>query len=74
MITLDDLRLRRDTPTDTLANLKVDAIVPQAAAVMTLIRHAWDDPKFLGQPEFIAQSRFIGQSQFNRGAQKHNFG
>ena len=52
MATLEDLRPRRDTPADTLANLKLDAIVPQADAVLSLIRHAWDDPKFLGQPEF----------------------
>ncbi|MDB5324805.1 MAG: putative rane protein [Phycisphaerales bacterium] len=52
MATLEDLRPRRDTPADTLANLKLDAIVPQANAVVTLLCKAWEDPKFLGQPEF----------------------
>lgn len=52
LATLEDLRPRRDTPADTLANLKIDHIVPQANAVAVLVRKAWEDPKFLGQPEF----------------------
>ena len=62
LATLEDLRSRRDTPTDTLANLNVNAIVPQADAVITLVRRAWDDPKFLGQPEFRRNTNdFEGQ-------------
>ncbi|MBC7782483.1 MAG: ABC transporter permease [Burkholderiales bacterium] len=52
MATLEDLRPRRDTPADTLANLRLDSIKLQAAAVLDLLRQAWDDPKFLGQPEY----------------------
>lgn len=46
MITLDDLRLRRDTPADTLANLNLDAIAPQLDAVVKLFDRAWRDPAF----------------------------
>ena len=62
LVTLDDLRLRRDTPTDTVDHLKVDAILPQITAVQTLLRKAWDDPKFKGQPELKWQrTSFAGQ-------------
>jgi ABC-type antimicrobial peptide transport system permease subunit len=62
MVTLDDLRLRRDTPTDLLANLKVDKIVAQLEAVQTVLWHAWDDPKFIGQPDLKWQrTGFTGQ-------------
>src|SRR5207253_9918320 len=58
MITLDDLRLRRDTPNDTLANLNVDAILPQLQALRDLFFHACGDPKFHGPVELnrLAQS------------------
>ncbi|MGN6725254.1 MAG: ABC transporter permease, partial [Tepidisphaeraceae bacterium] len=52
MATLEDLRPRRDTPLDTLDRLDVPAILPQAAALHTLLTHAFDAPDFLGQPEF----------------------
>lgn len=62
LATLEDLRPRRDTPADTLANLNLDGIVPQANAVITLLRKAWEDPKFLGQPEFRRNTNdFEGQ-------------
>ncbi|HEX8323079.1 MAG TPA: ABC transporter permease [Tepidisphaeraceae bacterium] len=62
LATLEDLRPRRDTPLDTLAKLSVDAILPQANAVATLVRHAWEDPKFVGQPEFRRNTNdFQGQ-------------
>jgi hypothetical protein len=62
MITLDDLRLRRDTPTDTLANLNVDAILPQLDATYEVLRHAWNDPNFRGQPDYKWQrTQFTGQ-------------
>jgi ABC-type lipoprotein release transport system permease subunit len=51
MITLDDLRLRRDTPNDTLANLNLPAVLPQLAGVRELFFHAWNDPKFRGPAE-----------------------
>ncbi|MBA2706500.1 MAG: hypothetical protein H0U59_01675, partial [Gemmatimonadaceae bacterium] len=51
MITLDDLRRRRDTPTDTLANLNVDALWPQLVATRSLLGRAWNDPKFVAQPD-----------------------
>jgi ABC-type lipoprotein release transport system permease subunit len=47
MITLDDLRLRRDTPTDTLERLKIDRIIPQLNGVCELFRKAWNDPQFV---------------------------
>src|SRR5258708_38125807 len=48
MNTLDDMRSRRDTPTDTLSNLDIDAIVPQLKGVRELFWHAWNDPRFRG--------------------------
>jgi len=55
MMTLDDLRLRRDTPADTLANLSVDkvrnVILPQLEAIEAIFRPALADPKFVGQVE-----------------------
>ncbi len=42
LMTLDDLRLRRDTPSDTLANLNLASIVPQVSATREVIRHAWN--------------------------------
>src|SRR5206468_798820 len=51
MMTLDDLRLRRDTPADTLDQLDPGAIVPQLEAVRVLFRQAWNDPKFKGPVE-----------------------
>jgi ABC-type lipoprotein release transport system permease subunit len=51
MITLDDLRLRRDTPADALASIDVRPILPQLSAVTELFSHAWNDPKFRGPTE-----------------------
>ena len=51
MITLDDLRLRRDTPNDTADRIHLDAILPQVQGVRDLFAHAWNDPKFRGPTE-----------------------
>lgn len=51
MMTLDDLRSRRDTPLDTVERINVNAIVRQGQALATVLRQAWDDPKFKGPPE-----------------------
>ncbi len=51
IITLDDLRLRRDTPNDTLDRLNVDRIIPQVIATRSLLFRAWNDPSFRGPPE-----------------------
>ncbi len=62
MTTLEDYRPRRDTPNDTLANLNVPVVAAQAVAVHTLMRVAWDDPKFLGGPEYRRNTNeFQGQ-------------
>jgi len=63
MVTLDDLRLKRDTPADTLdlagngeivsPNLKV--IEPQLDAVQQLFWHAWSGPRFETLPRFSLQ-------------------
>jgi hypothetical protein len=62
MVTLNDLRLRRDTPNDTLASINVDAIIPQLQAVHDLFATAQRDPKFHG-PEQLKQLNvdFTGQ-------------
>ncbi len=51
LVTLNDLRLRRDTPTDTLDRVNVQAILPQLHAVRELLAHAWNDPTFVGPIE-----------------------
>ena len=51
MITLDDLRLRRDTPTDTPENVSIEKISPQLLALRETLFHAWKDPTFKGQPQ-----------------------
>ncbi len=51
MITLNDLRVHRDTPTDTVENVNVAAIFPQVAGVRDLFEKAWSDPKFKGPVE-----------------------
>lgn len=62
MATFEDLRLRRDTPTDTVANLRVQNLLPQANAVHELLRHAFDAPKFIGEPENRRYTNeFVGQ-------------
>ena len=50
-MTLDDLRLLRDTPIDTFENLDLKAIEPQLQGVAKLLAKAWDDPKFKGPVE-----------------------
>lgn len=60
MITLDDLRLRRDTPNDTLERLNLDVIVPQAKALSTLLVNSIADPKFRGDPEYKRQRNSFG--------------
>jgi hypothetical protein len=62
IVTLDDLRLRRDTPTDTLTNLKTEPILDQLDAVRTLLVHAANDPQFSGQPDLKWQrTSLVGQ-------------
>jgi hypothetical protein len=62
LATLEDLRPRRDTPADTLANLDTKAVLRQADAVQALLRNAWNDAAFRGQPEFRRNSNeFQGQ-------------
>src|SRR5205823_1669471 len=62
MVTLDDLRLRRDTPLDTLDTVNVNAILPQLVGVRELLSRAWADPKFVGPAELRRQVvRFSGQ-------------
>ncbi|HEV2292736.1 MAG TPA: ABC transporter permease [Tepidisphaeraceae bacterium] len=51
MITLDDPRLPRDTPTDTPQRVQLSKIYPQLEATWLLFRRAWSDPTFKGQPE-----------------------
>jgi len=52
MMTLDDMRLVRDTPADTLANLNLAAIRPQLAAVHKVLWRAFDDPELRTQAEY----------------------
>jgi hypothetical protein len=51
MITLDDLRLFRDTPDDTLDRIDLKQIIPQLDAVAELFQHATSDPDFRGPDE-----------------------
>lgn len=51
LATLDDLRLRRDTPADTLENLDLAAVVPQAQAVHELLTRAAADERFSNRVE-----------------------
>jgi len=61
-VTLDDLRLLRDTPLDTLSRLDTGAIESQLRATGALLRRAWDDPKLVGVPEWRwVRSSFGGQ-------------
>ena len=55
MITLNDLRLRRDTPADTLDRIDVTRILPQLDAVIEVFRRACDDPRFRGPTELRRQ-------------------
>jgi ABC-type lipoprotein release transport system permease subunit len=48
MVTLNDLRLRRDTPADTLDRIDVDAILPQLDAVTKMFARAAADKRFVG--------------------------
>ncbi len=62
MITLDDMRLRRDTPADTLDAINIDAILPQLAGVRDLFAHAAADPRFVGPAELKRlDTSFVGQ-------------
>ncbi len=62
LVTLDDLRLRRDTPLDTPDNLDLNAIVPQLNAVRVLMRRAWEDVRFKGPVENKwLRNGFVGQ-------------
>jgi ABC-type antimicrobial peptide transport system permease subunit len=49
MVTLDDLRLHRDTPTDTVDRIDVSIILAQLSGVRDLFKHAWNDATFRGQ-------------------------
>ena len=64
LATLDDLRVRRDTPNDTIANLRLAWVMPQAQAVATILRRAVDDPAFLGSAVGYRRSTngFVGQA------------
>jgi ABC-type lipoprotein release transport system permease subunit len=55
MVTLNDLRLRRDTPNDTLDGIHVDAIFPQLIAVRDLFALACADARFHGPAEVKRQ-------------------
>lgn len=60
--TLEDLRVFRDTPNDTLANCNLKNIYPQARALETLLRQAFDAPKFVaGQDIRRYYNAFVGQ-------------
>lgn len=66
MVTLDDLRLRRDTPADDLSKLSPEAIdrniLPQVRAVRSLFRSAWNDARFRGPVEVKwDRTQFTGQ-------------
>ena len=62
MITLDDLRLRRDTPTDTLENINVNAILPQLNGVREVFENGARDAKFHGAVELKRlEASFSGQ-------------
>ena len=62
LVTLDDLRLKRDTPRDTLDGLRLENIEPQLLAATELLKHAWDDPRFKGPVELKWQrTTFTGQ-------------
>jgi hypothetical protein len=62
MITLDDLRLRRDTPNDTLQRLNVDRILPQLRGMRDLMWRALNEPRFVG-PGDLKRNRntIVGQ-------------
>lgn len=62
MATLDDFRLLRDTPNDTAANVNLDAIRPQVAALSTLFGKALASDRFVNDGE-IRRNRnsFAGQ-------------
>lgn len=72
LVTLDDLRLRRDTPTDTLktntktgaiASPSAGALLPQLIATRELLMHAWNDLALKAQPELKWQhNEFQGQT------------
>lgn len=51
LMTLDDLRLRRDTPTDTVDRLEMGSILRQYAGVRELILRSWEDTGFRGPVE-----------------------
>ncbi len=59
MMTLDDLRQRRDTPGDTLANVNLESILPQFQAVRQVIVRAWNDPGFHTQSDFRFQRNSV---------------
>jgi hypothetical protein len=62
LMTLDDLRLRRDTPADTLDHLEVDPILRQLDAVRELLSRAASDPTFHGPTELKWQrTRLTGR-------------
>ena len=62
MVTLEDLRLRRDTPNDTPASVDFAALLPQIRATHETLRRAWADPRFAGQSEYRRyRNSFEGQ-------------
>ncbi len=62
LVTLEDLRLRRDTPNDTPGRVNFEALLPQIRAAHELLRHAWADARFKGQSEYRRyRTSFEGQ-------------
>jgi ABC-type antimicrobial peptide transport system permease subunit len=72
IITTEDLRLRRDTPGDTLANLNLKPILQQLGATREVIMRAWSEfkqdasgktvPAFYSQQDYrLQRNGFEGQ-------------
>lgn len=61
-MTLDDMRLVRDTPNDTVERVKLGSVLGQFAGVRELIERAWNDVAFRGPVENpFNRERFEGQ-------------
>jgi ABC-type lipoprotein release transport system permease subunit len=62
MVTLDDFRLRRDTPGDTADRVDFSRVLPQFDALTTLLTHAAGDVRFMSDSELRRnRNGFIGQ-------------
>lgn len=61
-MTLDDMRLLRDTPNDDLSRLNLPSVLRQYAGVKELMQRAWNDTTFRGPVEnAFNRERFEGQ-------------